>query len=87
MQTLFCRHPNCGKPFESAAGDQPDVCPACRQGGLWSTSPGDGWDATKPVCVAPQVKFELSFNDRRFLKSLRIDPEGRSGPGMTEDRE
>jgi hypothetical protein len=32
--------------------------------------------------VKPKVEFELTFNDKRFLKSLRIDPEGPSDPDI-----
>jgi hypothetical protein len=82
---LFCRHSNCGKPFESMAGDQPGICPFCRRDAWWSTTPGDGRNPGKPRRVKPTVAFALSFNDKRFLKSLRIDPEGPSDPVIADD--
>lgn len=58
----------CGRCFTGYAsiGEIPVKCPACDRVTRWTTSlPLD----------RPKVPFALTLNDRRFLRSLRIDPE------------
>lgn len=44
-------------------------CAACQQ---WFTVDAGG---VCPACAKPKDELPLSLNDRRFLKSIRIDPE------------
>lgn len=60
-RTLYCRL--CRASYDSVAGDQPDTCPACGQAAHWSTEP------------QPRKGYELTANDRRLLKALRIGTE------------
>lgn len=64
MRLLFCRHEDCGRPYESHAGKIPPICPACHRSALWATEPH-----TPTVDVAGHA---LTAQDRRFLKALRI---------------
>lgn len=65
-RTLYCRR--CTKGTEVLGGFVPEICPFCHgiaddteDGALWTTQqPIDGWD--------------LNHMDKRFLKSLRIEP-------------
>lgn len=68
---LYCRYEDCGKPDESVAGEQKALCPACRREAKWATEPGHPVKATEP----PRGVLDLTFNDRRFLKQLRIGQE------------
>ena len=66
---LFCRYEGCGFAFTSVAGMLPLVCPKCQKSAKWSTAPrADG-------SGEPSTPFVLSYNDRRMLHTLRIDPE------------
>jgi hypothetical protein len=61
--TLFCKL--CRQGY-GCTGEPPAYCPLCRRETRWTlmapqTQPVDGW--------------RVSENDRRFLRSLRIDPE------------
>jgi hypothetical protein len=68
MLTLWCRHPRCGKGYASVAGDIPTICPACEKPGRWTT------EASMPGRrTTPTFPFDLSDNDKRLLKLLRID--------------
>jgi len=63
MVSLFCVL--CGEEFRSN-GTIPATCPRCLSTTRWTTS----------ACLdMPKVRWELNRNDRRFLRSLRIDPE------------
>lgn len=66
VRILYCRHDTCGKPYESVGGLIPPICPACSRVAAWATDPD----------VAKIPGFPLTRNDKQFLKSLRIDPEG-----------
>lgn len=62
---LYCKRPECGKGYASV-GDLPVHCPACGHETKWTTSPP----------YKPPVKgWAPTVNDRRFLRSGRIDPE------------
>ena len=60
---LWCR--NCGhkNTFPRNWLEDADACKECKAMGQWRTH-GD-----------PSVDYALSENDKRFLKSLRIDAE------------
>jgi hypothetical protein len=57
---LYCRHCNTGY---TTTGMIPPVCPGCLRTGNWTTKPG------------PKIAYQLTNNDKRFLKTLRIQPE------------
>jgi hypothetical protein len=61
---LHCRH--CQQAYRHVTGTLPDACPTCGQESDWSAV---------TVEHEPRVPFNLSRNDRKFLKSIRIDPE------------
>lgn len=65
--TIWCRHEDCQEPFESIAGYRPALCDKCHRVAAWATEQGVG--------LIGAIGFTLTRNDRRFLKSLRIDPE------------
>lgn len=58
MRSLYCRR--CAHEHPSVAGDQPSICPACRQEAMWTTEP------------VPLRPWALNENDRRFLKAIRV---------------
>lgn len=62
MRTLWCT--KCAVGYASVAGDLPKVCPRCDQETVWTT-------------LAPQsarsYDWVLNVNDKRFLRSLRIE--------------
>lgn len=62
--TLYCK--KCSAGYASL-GEVPRVCPACEQETSWTTA--------MPMSSDPRVPYEVSLNDRRFLRSLRISPE------------
>lgn len=69
---MWCRHQDCGRAYETEKEQVPSICPSCRRMGSWTI-------------VAPSARWELSYDDKRFLKSIRIDPE--DAPTMSEDDE
>jgi hypothetical protein len=71
-RTIYCRHEHCGEQVDIVAGQFPAVCPGCERVAKWSTTPGN---VVKERRKGPRVPWDLSRNDRRFLRSLRIDPE------------
>lgn len=60
---LYCRLRQTGY---GTPGDVPVVCPACRRETKWTTAPRS---------IADASALTLTAEDRRFLRSLRIDPE------------
>jgi hypothetical protein len=66
---LFCRYDDCRVSVVSCAGIIPVVCPGCHRSSRWSTTPRMS-DHGEPM-----VPYEITVNDRRFLKSLRIASE------------
>lgn len=66
-RTLWCRYADCGYGYASVAGDQPSLCPECKRSALWSRE--------EPLLQpeTPEVPFALTVNDRRLLRSLRIE--------------
>ena len=60
-RTLYCRL--CTAAYDSVAGDQPAICPACGKAAHWST---------EPPRDEPKRAWEITANDRRLLKSLKI---------------
>jgi len=75
MRTLYCRHDHCGKPYDSIAGDQPHICPACGLAAHWTTDP-QYRVKVRSRQKGPRVPFDLTFNDRRLLKAARIAVDG-----------
>lgn len=62
VRSVFCK--NCGRRATvDLAGELPSVCLGCGMTGWWRA---DG---------EPAVPYELTLNDKRFLRSLRITPE------------
>lgn len=61
-RTLWCR--KCRVGFVSVAGDVPRVCPDCERETTWTTM--------LPRCGDPMISYDLTTNDKRFLRSLRI---------------
>jgi hypothetical protein len=60
VTTLWCVL--CGVGYASL-GEVPAVCPECNQETRWNTS---------PPYQPPRAHYVLSYNDRRFLRSLGI---------------
>ena len=60
---LFCRSCETANTFSRNWLEDDDACVACGAKGLWRTE------------SEPKVVYDLSVNDRRFLRSLRIAPE------------
>lgn len=68
-RTLWCRWPKCLKSTTLKKSWQiPDVCPECQQSAMWSSIP------TGTERPTEDARLTVTFNDRRFLKSLRIVP-------------
>lgn len=63
---VYCRYPDCGNQMDCIAGILSDKCPKCLRPALWSTLP--------PPASSTRA-YTLTLNDKRFLKSLRIDPD------------
>jgi hypothetical protein len=57
---LYCRHCQTG---HASVGAVPETCPHCLNSANWSTS------------LEPRVPYELTLNDRRFLKGIHVAPE------------
>lgn len=57
---VYCK--KCDVGYASVGGDYPKFCPACEQPAFWTTT------------VPRRKHFRLSENDRKFLRSLRIEP-------------
>lgn len=74
-RTLWCRHADCGKPIDSVAGEQPQICPACQKSAHWTSVEGAGPIERRKHLKGPRVKFDLNLNDKRLLRSLRIAAE------------
>lgn len=83
-RTLWCRH--CGDTYDSIAGTIPPICPNpdCKKSAKWSTTPGN---PHKERRKNPRVPYELNHNDRRFLKSLRIETDQPPPPPNNNDHE
>ena len=57
---IWCRHCRCGLAW--ARPRDPDLCPKCDEKGDWLSMVPD-----------PKVPYALTFNDRRFLRSLKVE--------------
>lgn len=69
---LYCRHQDCHEAYVSDAGKQPAICPACQRAASWTAIPPHG---IRPAAHPddPKRPYDLTLNDRRFLRSLRIE--------------
>ncbi len=56
---LWCRL--CTERYELLGGEAPGTCPSCGQAAHWSS------------IEVPKRQYMLSENDKRFLKSIRVD--------------
>lgn len=66
---VFCRFPDCWHTYYLVASAIPTTCPGCsRQSNALET----WWTITRPE--GKPTKGTISANDRRFLKSIRIQP-------------
>ncbi len=56
VTTVYCQH--CGYRYDAIARDFPMVCPnlICEKPAFWSTQP----------------RWEITENDRRFLRSIKV---------------
>lgn len=63
---LYCRKCGTKNHFPRNWLEDADACKDCKATDQWSTVPPGS---------EPEVDYELSANDRRFLRSLRIAPE------------
>jgi hypothetical protein len=71
MAKSWCRHEDCQQPQEGLLSKRPLFCPECGKHAAWATQPGVGLiPAPKPI-----DGWKVSENDRKFLRSLRINPE------------
>ena len=66
---LYCRYEQCGFSFGATAGMLPVVCPSCKRTAKWATAP------VVARTDAPRVAYALTFNDKRFLRSIHITQE------------
>ena len=62
---LYCRREGCGAGYGSV-GEVPAVCPSCQQPTRWGSSPPRAVDS---------FALALTDEDRRVLRSYKIDPE------------
>ena len=67
---VWCRYGDCGDGFEVIAGHLAAICPSCRRPARWTTVPTSS--ASYPD---PAPAYDLSYQDRRFLRQIKIDPE------------
>jgi hypothetical protein len=69
-RTIWCRWPACLKPtvLKKPWQGEPDTCPECKQSAMWSSIP------TGTERPTEDARLTVTFNDRRFLKALRILP-------------
>lgn len=66
-RTYFCRLKNCQHP--PVNGSAPDnFCPSCQKATLWRTEPWIFIQLDMPT-------WDLTVNDKRFLRSRGISPE------------
>jgi hypothetical protein len=61
--TIFCRKCDGANEFDRNWIEETDACKFCGSAGLWRT------------INEPKHTYDLSLNDQRFLRSLRIAPE------------
>jgi hypothetical protein len=61
--TIFCRACDGSNSFDRNWLNDDDACQHCGSKGLWRT------------LNEPKHAYEVSLNDRRLLKALRIAPE------------
>lgn len=73
---IWCRHDDCDHSDLEETGKRPSICPGCRRVAAWSLEPKT--EATiiraAPADPEPAAKnpYRLNFNDRWFLRKLRI---------------
>ena len=51
--------------WHSAGANLSSVCPHCEQETIWTTAP----------LAAPKHHYELTANDKKFLRSIRVQAE------------
>lgn len=66
---IFCRFPDCYKTYYLVAASVPECCPECSR---QSNGVMDWWTIERPE--GKPTNGVVSQNDRRFLKSIRIEP-------------
>lgn len=66
---VWCRHSDCFKTYYLLASAIPFSCPGCSREGKDGV---DWWTTERPK--GKPVKGVISSNDRRFLRSLKIEP-------------
>lgn len=69
---IFCRHDDCDHSDLEEAGRRPAQCPGCRRVAAWTLEPKTEATIIRAAPLGPQDEYQLSANDKRFLKSLRI---------------
>lgn len=72
---IYCRHDDCDHSDLEETGKRPAICPGCQRVAAWTlektaasiirASPAD----SEPAATHP---YRLNFNDRWFLRKLRI---------------
>lgn len=62
---LYCRWDGCPFGFFCVAGKVPPTCPTCQREGRWTTTP--------PELKIPRTPYELTEDDRVFLKVNKIE--------------
>jgi hypothetical protein len=72
VRTVYCRWEDCDGSDDATVGQEKEICPACGKVARWTTVPGR---KIKERRKSPRVPFELSHNDKRFLRSLKIQAE------------
>ena len=63
-RVLYCSH--CQAEYFTDTGPMRSLCYICGRPTIWTTM--------APVPDEPRPAWELSQNDRRFLRSIKIDP-------------
>jgi len=72
---IWCRY--CGHPALAIAGVFPAKCEniLCERSGFWATDPDCPLIERNPEVKPPTVGYALTYNDRRFLQSIKVSSE------------
>ena len=64
-RVLYCSR--CQATYFNGSRDIPAICQICGRETVWKT--------VAPVSDEPRPAWELSYNDRQFLHSIKVRPE------------
>lgn len=69
---IWCRHDDCDHSDLEEAGKRPSTCPSCRRVAAWTLEPKTEATIIRAAPRGPDRPDELTLNDKRLLRSLRI---------------